>query len=631
LPNHITTAKNVWNDILTNIPPSTILGKDLRTVRRYHNLIKGELIDAYTMGNEGLIDIGSGRGGDLYKWQRKHLAHVIAVEPNSDIRELEKRTKQMDNSSLLVDIVNVGGEQTATIKKHMKSYPYDIGANFSLTFLAPESKLYKNFLKTLELTKPGKHFFGIVMDGKTLKHLKKNIDNEAFSIKIAKKVFITIMDDDSIVKDQEEFLFDFEVFEKDVIKLGYEKIMDKQLDASGKFGNLANRVEFSLMPENCQLFSSLYRAFAFKRTDEKVGGSKVARRVFVATPAAETGLTIDTLKFIVDSGLMFTVEFNPNSNCTVNLTKPIVQSMALQRRGRVGRKAPGIWYPAYTKESFDLMRKNQFPDIILIDCSKMILSICCNTMRDPDSNGFSISSMMDLITPPSYDSMRNSLENLSILGFIRTMRGWIRPSEIGLIANKFTKPSLFCIRMVLASYMWKVPTLWMITIASGVGASWRTVFRKTRKITSITCQFLDFLIVWQEWTALLKSAFSVDKAEKWAEKNDIDLRGLLIWSNLRDEMIEECVTAGLKLNNIDDILIDSRIPDIIKCIHDGFLPNLCKYDNTQNAYVNIQTKLKISIHDIVDVSTMPEVIFAEISIRSIRGVFVGTGTIYSSI
>ncbi len=94
-PNRRSVANSVWEDIQNPIDLPTIQGETFAFMRRYHNRIKWQLYDnGYrALGrNSTLLDIGSGIGGDVFKWSRAW--RIVAVEPNSDfITELVGRVK----------------------------------------------------------------------------------------------------------------------------------------------------------------------------------------------------------------------------------------------------------------------------------------------------------------------------------------------------------------------------------------------------------------------------------------------------------------------------------------------------------------------------------------------------------
>jgi HrpA-like RNA helicase len=73
------------------------------------------------------------------------------------------------------------------------------------------------------------------------------------------------------------------------------------------------------------------------------------RKIIIGTNAIETGITIESLKYCIDLGLVNQLEYNPVVNSNLLLIKPVTKAMSQQRRGRVGRIRPGIFYPIYTK------------------------------------------------------------------------------------------------------------------------------------------------------------------------------------------------------------------------------------------------------------------------------------------
>jgi ATP-dependent helicase HrpB len=67
-------------------------------------------------------------------------------------------------------------------------------------------------------------------------------------------------------------------------------------------------------------------------------------KVVLATAIAETSLTIEQIRVVVDSGLQRAPRFDPGSGMTRLVTLPVSQASADQRRGRAGRLGPGICY-----------------------------------------------------------------------------------------------------------------------------------------------------------------------------------------------------------------------------------------------------------------------------------------------
>lgn len=96
-PNEINVAKDVWNDIHIPITEKTIRGNTITLMKKFHNDKKRMLLDEIP-NNSKIIDIGSGQGGDIQKWNDKKL-QVIAVEPDAEkIKAFKSRLENIPDS-----------------------------------------------------------------------------------------------------------------------------------------------------------------------------------------------------------------------------------------------------------------------------------------------------------------------------------------------------------------------------------------------------------------------------------------------------------------------------------------------------------------------------------------------------
>ena len=79
------------------------------------------------------------------------------------------------------------------------------------------------------------------------------------------------------------------------------------------------------------------------------------RRVVLATNIAETSLTIDGVRIVVDSGLSRRLQLDPSTGLERLVTVRASKASALQRAGRAGRTAPGVCYRLYGEQTFQAM------------------------------------------------------------------------------------------------------------------------------------------------------------------------------------------------------------------------------------------------------------------------------------
>jgi hypothetical protein len=121
--------------------------------------------------------------------------------------------------------------------------------------------------------------------------------------------------------------------------------------------------------------------FAPIDTLPQVSGKQPIRRIITSTTVAETGLTIDTLKYVIECGWSRTKECYQPYGAEGLITRPAPQNRIEQRRGRVGRLFPGQYYPLYTEKVFNMLDPQQLPDIITLGPNAIYLAIVCEQQR----------------------------------------------------------------------------------------------------------------------------------------------------------------------------------------------------------------------------------------------------------
>ncbi|MFT4925804.1 MAG: ATP-dependent helicase HrpB [Phenylobacterium sp.] len=103
-----------------------------------------------------------------------------------------------------------------------------------------------------------------------------------------------------------------------------------------------------------------------------VGGE---RKIVIATNIAETSLTIDGIRIVIDSGLKRHASFNPKNGITKLQTTAIAKSSAIQRAGRAGRLMPGIGYRLDSAEIFERRMDFDQPEILTSDLMPLVLEV----------------------------------------------------------------------------------------------------------------------------------------------------------------------------------------------------------------------------------------------------------------
>ncbi|MFV0512691.1 MAG: ATP-dependent helicase HrpB [Jhaorihella sp.] len=102
------------------------------------------------------------------------------------------------------------------------------------------------------------------------------------------------------------------------------------------------------LPPGCVL-RPLYGALPFADQRAAIAPQKAGRKVVLATAIAETSLTIEDVRVVVDMGLARRARFDPGSGMARLVTERATRAEAEQRRGRAGRVAEGVCYRLWTR------------------------------------------------------------------------------------------------------------------------------------------------------------------------------------------------------------------------------------------------------------------------------------------
>jgi ATP-dependent helicase HrpB len=134
------------------------------------------------------------------------------------------------------------------------------------------------------------------------------------------------------------------------------------------------------------------------------------RKVVLATSIAETSLTIEGVRLVIDGGLMRVPRFSPRSGMTRLETVRVSQASADQRRGRAGRLEPGICYRLWTEESQRGLLPFTPPEILDADLAPLALELAAWGVAD--------AATLPWLTPPPVASLLTARELLLDLGAI---------------------------------------------------------------------------------------------------------------------------------------------------------------------------------------------------------------------
>lgn len=132
------------------------------------------------------------------------------------------------------------------------------------------------------------------------------------------------------------------------------------------------------------------------------------RKIVLATPVAETSLTIEGIRTVVDSGLCRAVRYDPSTGLSRLVTERISLDMARQRTGRAGRLSEGVCYRLWTKAAEHRMRETRVPEITDADLTSMMLAFAAWGGGEPEE--------LPWLTPPAPGHIAEGRRLLTLLG-----------------------------------------------------------------------------------------------------------------------------------------------------------------------------------------------------------------------
>ncbi|XP_069956441.1 uncharacterized protein [Cherax quadricarinatus] len=140
---------------------------------------------------------------------------------------------------------------------------------------------------------------------------------------------------------------------------------------------------------------------------DPVPGNK--RKIVFATNCAETSVTIPGIKYVIDTGLVKEMKFDPIRKMSTLAVTMVTQSSAKQRQGRAGRLGPGKCFRLYTEDDFKKMNPDSLPEILRVHIGHAMLKLM-ELGVDPLK--------FDYIMSPSVDAMEEAFKSLVHIGAV---------------------------------------------------------------------------------------------------------------------------------------------------------------------------------------------------------------------
>lgn len=176
------------------------------------------------------------------------------------------------------------------------------------------------------------------------------------------------------------------------------------LPGQAEIRRLAERLEGRL---GRVLIAPLYGSLSSAEQDAAIRPCRDGRKLVLATAIAETSITIDGVRLVIDGGLARVPKYEPDTGLTRLVTVRVSRAAADQRRGRAGRTEPGVCWRLWSEGQTAGLQPFSTPEILEADLAPLVLDLAACGIADPSRLAF-----LDPPPRPAWDEAVKLLQGL---------------------------------------------------------------------------------------------------------------------------------------------------------------------------------------------------------------------------
>lgn len=135
-----------------------------------------------------------------------------------------------------------------------------------------------------------------------------------------------------------------------------------------------------------------------------------SRKIILSTNIAETSVTLEGIRYVIDTGKQKVREFSGSSGMESLTVANVSKAQAAQRSGRAGRMAEGFCFRLYPEVAFDGLAETSPPEILRVNLAHVVLQLKGMGVHDPRT--------FDFLTPPQKGTLMKAFTTLFALGAI---------------------------------------------------------------------------------------------------------------------------------------------------------------------------------------------------------------------
>ncbi|KAB7501327.1 putative ATP-dependent RNA helicase DHX34 [Armadillidium nasatum] len=269
------------------------------------------------------------------------------------------------------------------------------------------------------------------------------------------------------------------------------------------------------------------------------------RKCILSTNIAETSVTIDGVRFVVDSGKVKEMSFDPIHKMQKLKECNISQASAEQRKGRAGRTGPGVCFRLYSEEEYSSFAPYTNPEIKRVPLDSLILQMI--------AMGLPNIKLFPFIEPPPMECLDFSLKELKSHSAITTEETL---TPIGQLLSQLPLDISLGKMLIMGSLFHQLGPVLSLTAAMSVQSPFTNRAYRDPDCVQLNKEFISshgdpftLLLVYREWL-YVKTKGSED-SKRWARKRGFEEQRFYEITKLRQQFSQMLHESGIR-SLVDD-------------------------------------------------------------------------------
>jgi len=316
------------------------------------------------------------------------------------------------------------------------------------------------------------------------------------------------------------------------------------------------------------------------------------RKIIVSTNIAETSITLEGIKFVVDTGLVRIDKYAPNLRVNRLPIEEASKAEVIQRSGRCGRVRDGVCVRLYSKKNFDSRDDFRTPQIQRSNLAGVILQMLNLNLGNIKEFAF--------IQPPQDARIDDALEQLYELGAIDNRKheknAKISLTQTGIIMSKFALEPHVSRMLIQARREGVSQEVAIIAAGLSIVEPRERPVQNGELADNAHQKFIDihsdFITLLKIWSFFHKSRDELVKSHRkmrdYCEKHFLSFVRMREWSDIYEQISQTCreYDRNFDINTVDfENLSEEKRLSIHKSICSGLIGNVAVFDKEKNAYL----------------------------------------------